>query len=118
MKTQSNEWLIHEIDRLNQEIAKLDGSILGKGEEIHENKALLRAVIEGFEGYIYVASSDYRIEFLNQALIQIIGRNAANDICYEAIHERTSPCPFCQMAHIQQGAVKRVEANYPRHGRG
>ena len=117
MKTKSNEWLIHEINRLNQEIVKLDGSLSGRGEEIHENKALLKAIIEGFEGYIYVASPDYRIEFLNQALTQVIGRNAANDICYEAIHERTSPCPFCQMTHIQQGDVKRFEANYPRNGR-
>ncbi len=117
MEAKSREWLIGEINRMQREIAELDGKILGNGKEIYENKALLQAVIEGFEGYIYVASSDYHIEFLNHSLRQVIGRDAINEICFEVIHGRTSPCSFCMMDRIQEGEMRRFEANYPRNNR-
>jgi transcriptional regulator with PAS, ATPase and Fis domain len=102
---------------LHRKLDVLDQRIRGKGEEIYENKVLLQAIIESFEGFIYVSSSDFKLKFVNQRLGLAIRTAVPDRICYEAIHGRTSPCPFCAMGTIQEGEVKRFEIQHPQNGR-
>jgi two-component system NtrC family sensor kinase len=50
---------------------------------------------------VYVISNDYRILFMNQALIDIIGDHTGK-VCYETLFERDSPCPGSIMSHIHE----------------
>lgn len=50
---------------------------------------------------IYVISKDYRVVFMNQALIDMIG-DQTGKVCYQALFERDSPCPWTVMSHIDQ----------------
>jgi len=86
-------------------------------KETSEKRNMLQAIVEKFEGHVYVASPDYHIEFIDPALIQSIGRKAAGDICHEIIYGRTTPCDFCVMGQIQQGKTMRFEAHFPQNGR-
>ena len=72
-------------------------------EEGREEQALLKAVIDAFNGSIYVGSSDFEILYMNQQLIARIGRNASGERCFEALHGRRQNYPFCVMDQVQQG---------------
>lgn len=76
-----------------------------------------RAVVEAFEGLIYVCSADYRIEFANPRLIERTGLNPVGRLCYQALHDRTSACPWCVNQQVLAGETVRWEAQSPKDGR-
>lgn len=50
---------------------------------------------------IYIVSGDYRIEFMNKALIDLIGDHVGK-VCYQAFFHRDSPCPWSVMDIIRK----------------
>ena len=50
---------------------------------------------------IYVISKDRRIVFMNQTLIDLIGDHVG-EVCYEALFQRDTPCPWAVMDQIEQ----------------
>jgi PAS domain S-box-containing protein len=86
-------------------------------EQVREGQALLKAMVECFEGQIYVATRDYELSYLNQALIDRVGRNAVGECCHEVLHGRRNVCPFCMMDRVQKGETGRFEIKSPRDGR-
>ncbi|MFZ1985778.1 MAG: sigma 54-interacting transcriptional regulator [Desulfatitalea sp.] len=85
--------------------------------ELTESKALFQAIVEGFEGFLYVCDPDYRLAYLNPQCRRRVGRNAIGEICYQAIHRRESPCLFCVQDQIQQGQTVRFEMLNPKDQR-
>ncbi len=81
------------------------------------NIALLRGIVESFEGLIYVSSGDYRIEYANDKLIRLKGADIAARICFKALHDRESPCPFCVKDQVNLGRTVSFEIQNPRDGR-
>ncbi len=49
-------------------------------------------VANSLEDGIYIVSDDYRIQFMNKALVELMG-NHVGRICHEALFHRPSPCP-------------------------
>jgi transcriptional regulator with PAS, ATPase and Fis domain len=78
-----------------------------------ESGALLRAMLEGFEGFCYVCAPDYRISFMNAQCRKRVGRDAIGEICYQAIHQRDRPCLFCVLNQVQRGETIRFEMINP-----
>jgi PAS domain S-box-containing protein len=85
--------------------------------ELMESKALFQAIVEGFEGFLYVCDADYRLAYLNPQCRRRVGRNAIGEICYQAIHRRQSPCLFCVHDQIQNSQTVRFEMLNPRDQR-
>ncbi len=73
-----------------------------------------RAMVEAFDGLIYICSQDYRIEFMNQRLVERTGRNAVGELCYQVLHDRDSACPWCVNERILQGETVRWEVQSPK----
>jgi PAS domain S-box-containing protein len=82
-----------------------------------EREAKLSAMIEGFDGLIYICSKDYRIEFMNSQLIKRTGYNGVGDYCYKVLHDRDSICPWCVNDRIFIGETVRWEVQSPRDNR-
>ena len=76
-----------------------------------------RAIVEAFDGFIYICSPDYRIEFLNDNFIRRIGRDATGEFCYEALHDRKTMCPWCVNERVFQGETVRWEVQSPKDQR-
>jgi PAS domain S-box-containing protein len=64
-------------------------------DAIRESRAKYQAIVDSFDGLIYVSSQDYRIEFMNRKLSERAGRDAVGEYCYEVMHDRDSVCPWC-----------------------
>lgn len=82
--------------------------------EPNEQKAQLAAILDSFEGQIYVSDNDYRLIYANEQLISKIGHRAIGQYCYQAIHGRKSPCPFCVIDQVTAGQTVRFEVKNPR----
>jgi PAS domain S-box-containing protein len=86
-------------------------AILSKNSEgaLSEKGLQLEAIIKAFDGLIYLSSQDYRIEYMNEKYIQRIGYDATGEICYKALHNRESICPWCLTDRILKGETVRCE---------
>ena len=76
-----------------------------------------KAVVEGFDGLIYICSQDHRIEFMNKRLIERTGRNAAGELCYKALHDKDAVCEWCVNEKVFEGETMRWEVQSPKDHR-
>ncbi len=87
----------------------------GTGQAVTE--ARLRAMIDAFDGFIYVCSRDYRIEYMNERLIARTGRDATGELCYKALHDREDICPWCINERVFAGETVHWEIQSPKDRR-
>jgi len=80
-------------------------------------KNKLNAIIQAFDGLIYVCSQDYRVEFMNERLIERTGYDATGDTCYKVLHDRDSVCPWCVNDRVLRGETARWEIKSPKDNR-
>jgi two-component system CheB/CheR fusion protein len=84
---------------------------------LRESEEKYRAMIEAFDGFIYICSQEYRIEFMNDRLIERTGRDATGEYCYKALHDLDSVCGWCVNEQVFTGASIRWEVQSPKDGR-
>ncbi len=85
--------------------------------ELLEKQAHLNAIINAFEGLSFVCSSDHKIEFVNDKLIERTGHNPIGEVCYRALHNREDVCPWCVNEKVQKGETVKREIKSPEDNR-
>ncbi len=83
---------------------------------LEENDRLFDAMVDAFDGMIYICSTDYRIEYLNERMIKHLGQDATGEFCFKAFGRRTV-CPWCINHRIAKGETVRWELVSPLDGR-
>ena len=76
-----------------------------------------QAMVEAFDGFIYVCSRDYRVEFMNKKLIERTGYDATGEFCYKVLHDRESICPWCVNERVFKGETVNWEVRSPKDDR-
>jgi signal transduction histidine kinase/ActR/RegA family two-component response regulator len=69
---------------------------------LRESEAKYRSMMDAMIDTVYICSPDYRVEYMNPAMINRIGRDATGEYCYKAIHDLDQKCPFCVHDVIKQ----------------
>ena len=88
----------------------LDETARKRAEEaLKESWAKYEAVVESFDGHIYICSADYKVEFMNKRLIERTGSNPIGQDCYRVLHNRDSICPWCVNDSVLRGKTVRWE---------
>jgi formate hydrogenlyase transcriptional activator len=82
-----------------------------------ENTERFHAMVEAYDGFIYICGQDYRIEFMNQHLIDRTGRDAVGELCHKALHDRDTVCPWCVNERVFAGETVRWEVQSPKDRR-
>jgi len=82
-----------------------------KGKESHSR---YQAVVEGYDGLIYIVSATRNIEFMNRKLIEVLGRDATGEICHEALHDFGGICEWCDNEKVMAGETVRCEVYNPK----
>ena len=82
-----------------------------------DGNVLFEAVVNVFDGEIYVSRGDYLLSYMNDRLIERVGRNAVGEPCHKALYGRRSRCPFCVMDQVLRGEVVRFDLRDPQNGR-
>ncbi len=86
-------------------------------QEIHEREARLQTIVDGFEGFIYICSQDFRLEFANERLKRHLGRDPLGEVCHQTINGSPLPCAWCRDGSVRQGLTYRREYQNPLDGR-
>jgi PAS domain S-box-containing protein len=86
-------------------------------EALKEREARLGAIIEASDGLIYTCSKDFKVEFMNERLLQRTGYDARGELCYKVLHERDSKCPWCVNEKVFRGLTVRWEVQSPKDGK-
>jgi len=86
-------------------------------EALRENEMRYRAIVEAFDGLIYICSQDYRIEFMNKQLIERTGYDGTGELCFKVLHELDSTCPWCVNDQVFEGKTVRWEVQSPKDNR-
>jgi len=81
---------------------------------LHEKGLQLEAIVEAFDGLIYLCSQNYRIEFMNEQYVNRIGYDATGQVCYKVLHHRDSACSWCLNDRIFKGETVRCEVLTPK----
>ena len=108
---------MNELGELRKQIAALKekkdtSDIIGKA--LKESEAHYRAIVEAFDGLIYICSQDYRIKFMNRQFIERTGYDATGELCYKALHDLDSICPWCVNERVFKGETVRWEVQSPK----
>jgi len=84
---------------------------------IKDIQSQLNAIIQAFDGLMYVCSPDYRVEFMNQRFIERTGYDGTGEPCYRVIHDREDICPWCVNERVFRGETVRWEVQSPKDNR-
>lgn len=90
-----------------------DQAMISLDRELAQSKAILA----GFDGYIYVCSPDKRIEFMNSKLVDRTGRDATGELCYKALHDLDDVCDWCPNVNLESGLPYQWEIQSPKDDR-
>ena len=86
-------------------------------EELYKNRSEYKAMIQSFDGIIYICSPDNRIEFMNERLKERTGYDATGDFCYKILHGLEEVCPWCEKERVIKGENVRREVKSPKDER-
>ena len=108
---------VDSIINYNKSFAKFIAELAERSLRDLESKAKYQAIVDSFDGLIYVCSPDYRIEFMSGKLVERTGRDAVGELCYKVLHDRDSACPWCINERVFAGETVRWEIESPKDGR-
>jgi PAS domain S-box-containing protein len=112
--------LIAELAALRQKVAALEkeeSRYHRSSEAWRDLWAQYEAMIEAFDGLIYICSQNYEVEFMNQRFIDLTGHYPLGQKCYQALHDRDDICPWCNNDQVFRGETVRWEVFSPKDHR-
>jgi len=81
--------------------------------KLKESESRLSAIIEAFDGFIYISDPEYKIIFMNKNLRDRSGGSLTNACCYKILHGLDKPCDWCGQAKVLSGGTVRKEIKSP-----
>jgi len=109
--------LLRELEEHRIELETRNAELRQARDELETALEKYRAMVEAFDGYMYICSKEFRIEFMNDKLIQRTGRDATGEYCYKALHDLENVCEWCVNERVFAGNTVRWEVKSPKDGR-
>lgn len=103
-------------------IVKVRGTIMDITREktfiskIEKERHSLRKILDQMPDGVYMVDKTYHVRYTNPIMINVFGE-PADRFCYEYLHNRTSPCPWCQNDKVFRGSSVRWEWKNPQTGK-
>ncbi len=86
-------------------------------DALRDSNTRYKAMVEGFDGLIYICSSDYRVMFANKRLVDRTGYDPVGHSCFKVLHKRETICPWCVSPASLRGKTSRWEIQSPLDNR-
>ena len=119
-KDKSKAQLIKELADMRRQIAQvgeLREQLACNVVSCQEALAKDEAIVKAFHGIIYVCSSTYEIEFVNERGLERTGHDPVGEKCYRIVHDLESVCPWCVADRVSRGETVSQEVLSPRDNR-
>lgn len=109
----SKEQLIKELAALRRRVVELEH----REASLQQSDARFRAMVDAFDGMLYICSPAYKIEFANERFMDWIGHDPVGEACFNAIHGRKEECPWCVNERVIRGETVRRTVQSPKDQR-
>jgi len=112
--------LIQKIAALRRQVAALERAESRShrsSEAWRDLWAQYEAIIEAFDGHIYICSQNFEVEFMNQRFIERTGSYPLGQKCYRVLHGLDQVCPWCVNDRVFRGETVRWEVQSPKDRR-
>jgi PAS domain S-box-containing protein len=86
-------------------------------ESLKESEVKYRSMMEAMDDAVYICSGDFRIEYLNTAMIKRLGYDATGEICHKVMHGIDEKCPWCVHDKVMSGQFIKTEVVSPKDNR-
>ncbi|MBC8458031.1 MAG: response regulator, partial [Deltaproteobacteria bacterium] len=86
-------------------------------ESLRENEEKYRSMMESMKDPIYICSPDFRVEYMNPAMIKRTGHDSTGEHCFKALHGLDEKCSWCMHYKAQQGEYYETEIVSPKDNR-
>ncbi len=86
-------------------------------DALRESEEKYRSMMESMKALVYICSPDFRVEYMNPAMIKRTGIDATGEVCHKAIHDLDEQCPGCVHDKIQQGESAETKILSPKDNR-
>jgi len=70
---------------------------------LRESEGKYRTMMEAIKTPVYICSQDYRVVYMNPAMIKRVGQDLTGEPCYRVIHGMSHQCPWCVHERVQKG---------------
>ena len=86
------------------------GSSIDAAEEaLRESEEKYRLMMKSVTDPVYICSPELTVEYMNPAMIKRLGRDAAGEACYSALHGLDQKCDWCVFDEVTRGKI--IETN-------
>jgi len=110
---------IHHVDgMISKQSMILDITKRKQAEKkLKESEERYRSMMEAMVEAAYICSPDFRIMYMNSAMINRTGYDAIGDACYKVIHGHDKKCPWCTFDKVRMGESLSHELVSPKDGK-
>ena len=91
----------------------LKHQVLARTKELWVSEEKYQSMMESMTDAVYICSPNFRVEYMNKAMIKRIGRNASGEACFKALHNLEKKCDWCVHDQIQVGKNIKTEILSP-----
>lgn len=86
-------------------------------DALEKSERKYRNMMESFSDPIYICSPQKKIEYMNQAMADRIGRDATGEMCFSAINRQDTICDWCVYDKVENGQITESEIISPLDNR-
>ncbi|MCP3872787.1 MAG: PAS domain S-box protein, partial [Desulfobacteraceae bacterium] len=83
-------------------------------KKIKRSEEKYRSILHSMKDAAYICSQDFKIEYMNPAMIERFGAGAIGEHCYKIIYDRSEQCSWCVFDQIQKGEDINYEVSNPK----
>ncbi|MEA1921277.1 MAG: response regulator [Pseudomonadota bacterium] len=105
---------------VEERTVKLQAEIVERKQvemKLRQSENKFRSMMEAMRDPVYICSDDYRVEYMNPAMITRVGPDAIGEFCYQALHGLEQPCPWCKKSGEQRGKYFELDIVSPKDSR-
>ena len=119
-----SETLEKQVDIRTAELMEKHKQLMAQIEErrlaevaLKASEEKYRSMMEAQNDAIYICSADFRVEYMNPAMIKRAGGDFTGEFCHKVIHKLDKKCPWCIQQRVIGGESINTEVKSPRDNR-
>ncbi len=92
-------------------------SIKNTERQLEQSQDKFRVMMEAMLDPVYIGSDDFKVEYMNPAMIKRCGRDGTGEFCYQVLHDFDQPCSWCKHQNDSRGKYSESEIVSPKDNR-
>jgi PAS domain S-box-containing protein len=103
-------------ESLREQATTLEVRVKGRTEELKKSEQRFRIVLDNMDDMAYIANEDFKLTFMNRAMLEAFG-DLVGESCHEILHNEKTPCSWCPMDKVFKNRTVRDERKLGRDER-